>query len=57
MAEPKKKFKKVKTTELEEYLKHLPLPPEEHAYELKMEKRLKLMLEEEKKKRKHKQER
>ena len=30
--------------DLEEYLKKLPPPPEEHAYELKMEKRLKKMI-------------
>jgi len=29
---------------VQEYLKRLPPPPEEHAYELKMEKRLKRML-------------
>ena len=45
-----KKPKKAETTDLEEYLKQLPSPPEEHAYELKMEKRLKRMLEEEEKK-------
>ena len=45
-----KKLKKAETTDLDEYLKQLPLPPEEHAYELKMEKRLKRMLEEEEKK-------
>ncbi len=40
-----KKQKKVRTTDVQEYLKRLPPPPEEHAYELKMEKRLKRMLE------------
>jgi hypothetical protein len=35
---------------VEEYLKQLP-PPEEHAHELKMEKRLKRLIEEQKKKR------
>lgn len=50
MKERKNKPKKGKTTEIDEYLKHLPLPPEEHAYELKMEKHLKRMLEEQKKK-------
>jgi len=44
-----KKPKKGETTNIEEYLKKLPLPPEEHTYELKMEKRLKRMLEEQKK--------
>jgi len=43
------KPKKVDTTDIEEYLKHLPPPPEEHAYELKMEKSLKRMLEKQKK--------
>jgi hypothetical protein len=36
---------------VQEYLKQLPPPPEEHAYELKMEKRLKRLIEEQKKKR------
>jgi len=45
-----KKPKKVETTDIEEYLKQLPPPPEEHAYELKMEKHLKHMLEEQEKK-------
>ncbi len=45
-----KKPKKVETTDIEEYLKQLPSPPKEHAYELKMEKRLKRMLEEQEKK-------
>jgi hypothetical protein len=40
------KPKKGGTTDMEEYLKELPPPPEEHAYELKMEKNLKRMLEE-----------
>jgi len=44
-----KKLKKAKTTDIKEYLKQLPPPPKEHAYELKMEKRLKRMLKEEKK--------
>ncbi len=39
-----KKQKKDKTTDVQDYLKRLPPPPEEHAYELKMEKRLKRML-------------
>jgi len=39
-----------KTTDIEEYLKQLPPPPEEHAYELKMEKRLKRLIEEQEKK-------
>ena len=42
--------KKVETTDIEEYLKQLPPPPKEHAYEFKMEKRLKRMLEEQEKK-------
>ncbi len=53
MAETEKKQKKPKkteTTNIEEYLKQLPLPPEEHAHELKMEKRLKRMLKEQEKK-------
>jgi len=33
-------------TDIEEYLKQLPPPPEEHTHELKMEKRLKRILEE-----------
>ena len=45
-----RKPKTVKTTDIEEYLKQLPPPPEEHTYELKMEKRLKRMLEEQEKK-------
>jgi len=47
----RKKPKKVETTDIEENLKQLPSPPEEHVYELKMEKRLKRMLEEQEKKR------
>ena len=49
-----KKPKKVKATDIQEYLKKLPPPPEEHAYELKMEKRLKHMLEEQEKKKRKK---
>ncbi len=45
-----KKPKKTETMDIEEYLKQLPAPPEEHAHELKMERRLKLMLEEQEKK-------
>ncbi len=45
-----KKPKKVEAPDVEEYMKQLPAPPEEHAYELKMEKHLKRMLEEQKKK-------
>ncbi len=52
-----KKPKKVETTDIEEYLKQLPSPPEEHAYELKMERRLKRMLEELEKKKTKKHER
>jgi len=44
-----KKLKKAETTDIEKYLEQLPPPPEEHAYELKMEKRLKRMLEKQKK--------
>jgi len=46
-----KKPKKAETTDIEEHLKELSPPPEEHAYELKMEKRLKRMLEGREKKR------
>jgi len=46
----RKKPKKVETTDVEEYLKQLPLPPEEHTYELKMEKLLKRMVEKQEKK-------
>ena len=49
----RKKPKKVETTDIEENLKQLPSPPEEHVYELKMEKRLKRMLEEQEKKKKN----
>ncbi len=45
-----KKPKKVEVTDLSEYLKQIPPPPQEHAYELKMEKRLKRMLEEQEEK-------
>lgn len=46
MAETKKEQKKseTETTDIAEYLKQLPQPPEEHAYELKMERRLKALL-------------
>lgn len=37
---------KTETTNLEEYLKQLPPPPEEHIHELKLEKRIKRLLEE-----------
>ena len=50
MVKKGKRQKKVETTDIEEYLKQLPPPPKEHAYELKMEKRLKRMLEEQEKK-------
>lgn len=46
----RKKTKKAQTKDIEEYLKQLSPPPEEHTYELKMEKRLKRMLEEQEKK-------
>jgi len=49
----KKKLKKVKTADIETYLKKLPLPPEEHTYELKMEKRLRRALEEQEEKTKN----
>ena len=39
------KPKKAETTAIEEYLKQLPPPPKEHAYELKMERRLKRLVE------------
>jgi hypothetical protein len=39
-----------KELSLEEILKQLPSPPPEHAYELKMEKRVKQLLKEQKKK-------
>ena len=45
-----KKPKKVEAPDVEEYLQQLPVPPEEHAYELSMEKHLKRMLEEQEKK-------
>jgi len=41
---------KAETTTIKEYLKQLPPPPEEHAYELKMEKHLKRLVEKEEKK-------
>jgi len=46
----RRKPKKAETTAIEEYLKQLPPPPEEHAYELKMERRLKCLVEKEEKK-------
>jgi hypothetical protein len=39
-----KKPKQTQTMNMTEYLKQLPSPPAEHAYELKMEKQLKRML-------------
>jgi len=45
-----KKSKKGETPDIKEYLKQLPPPPKEHAYELKMEKRLKQMIREQEKK-------
>lgn len=50
--EKQKKKEKVEKMDTKEYLKKLPPPPEEHTYELKMEKRLKGMLEEQEKKKK-----
>ncbi len=48
MAETKKRRESSNAgaTDIEKYLKQLPLPPEEHTHELKMEKRLKQILEE-----------
>ena len=46
----RRKLKKAETTAIEEYLKQLPSPPEEHAYELKMEGYLKRLVEKEEKK-------
>jgi len=46
----RKKPKRVETKDVEEYLKQLSPPPKEHAYELKMEKRLKQMIREQEKK-------
>ncbi|MDH5448518.1 MAG: HesA/MoeB/ThiF family protein [Candidatus Bathyarchaeota archaeon] len=48
MAETEKRRESpnAETTDIEEYLKRLPHPPEEHTYELKMEKRLKRMFKE-----------
>ena len=45
----RKKATSSKEISVEEYLKQLPSPPEEHAYELKMEKRLKRLIEEQEK--------
>jgi hypothetical protein len=42
--------KKVETTSIKEYVKQMPPPPKEHAYELKMEKRLKRLVGKERKK-------
>ncbi|MCJ7720798.1 hypothetical protein MUO98_00105 [Candidatus Bathyarchaeota archaeon] len=44
-----KNLTNAKELSLEEYLKQLPPPPPEHAYELKMEKRLKQLIKEQKK--------
>ena len=38
-----------KELSLEEYLKKIPPPPPEHSHELKMEKRVKQLIEEDKK--------
>ena len=46
----RRKPKKAETTAIEEYLKQLPPAPEEHAYELKMEKHLKRLVEKKEKK-------
>jgi len=45
-----KKATGAKELPLKEYLKQLPPPPPEHAHELKMEKRVKQLIEEQKKK-------
>lgn len=45
MAKEEKRKKKKPNTDIKEILKQFPPPPLEHAYELKMEKRLKRMLE------------
>lgn len=42
----KKTSQKSQDVYVEKHLKRLPPPPREHAYELKMEKRLKRVLEE-----------
>jgi len=47
----RKKATGSKELSVEEYVKQLPPPPEEHAHELKMEKRLKRLIEEQEKKR------
>jgi len=41
----RRKLKKAEAMNIEEYMKQLPPPPEEHAYELKMEKYLKRLVE------------
>jgi len=46
----RRKPKKAEKTAIEEYLKKLPPPPKEHAYELKMEKHLKRLVEKKEKK-------
>jgi len=46
MAKTEKRRKRPETTYVEEYLKQLPPPPKEHVHELKMERRLKRLLEE-----------
>jgi len=46
----RRKPRKAETTAIEGYLKQLPPPPKEHAYELKMEKRLKRLVKKEEKK-------
>ena len=44
-----KKVTGAKELPLKEYLKQLPPPPPEHAYELKMEKHVKQLIKEQKK--------
>jgi len=41
----RRKLKEAETMDIEEYVKQLPPPPEEHAYELKMERRLQRLVE------------
>jgi hypothetical protein len=54
MSKNKNKEKKKSIRNVKGSPKQLPPPPEEHAYELKMEKRLKRMLEGKKKERREK---
>ncbi len=54
--EKQKKPEKAEKTDMKEYLRKLPIPPKEHLYEFKMEKRLKRMLKEQEKKKTKKHE-